>query len=128
MKVHPTMQHLIQQRRDETGWTVRALADATGGAVSHQSLSDIATGKRKEWPRSVEAISGLARALNVSEQTVLMAYATGLGIPIPAQPSLLALQLPASTDLLTAAERNHIVGLVIALTEGRTRSENEQSA
>lgn len=118
MSRHPTLQQLIAQRRDETGWTVRALAAATDGAISHQTMSDIATGKRKEWPKSTATVTGLARALNLSEQTIILAYAAGIGFTIET-PSMLAAQLPATADRLTGAERNHIVGLVHALTAGR---------
>lgn len=117
---HPTIQELIQHRRDETGWSLRAIAKATGDRVAHQTVSKLASGPPREWPKNVETITGLAAALNVPEDTIVLAFASAMGIPVRRQPSLLALQLPASADLLTAAERNHIIGLVQALTAGRT--------
>lgn len=117
---HPTIVDLIRRRQDETGWSLNAIATATCGRVSRQTMSNLAAGKTSEWPKSLDTIHGLSTALAVREETIVLAYATALGIPIASAPSLLAVQLPAGTEYLTAAERSHIVGLIRALTEGRT--------
>lgn len=110
---------LILQRLDEQGWSRREFADATGGVVSHQSLSAIIAGP-KQWPKHNDTILGLARALAVHPETVVLAYATALGIPIQAQPPRLVTALPESTHLLTGPEITHIAGIITALTHGRT--------
>lgn len=117
---HPTIPDLIKARQDDTGWSLNAIANATGGRVSRQTMSNLAAGRANEWPKSTDTITGLAAALAVREETIVLAYATTIGVPIAAVPSLLAVQLPAGTDLLTAAERSHIIGLIRALTDGRT--------
>lgn len=126
MEQHPTIQDLIQRRLDETGWSIRAFAKATGGTVSHQTVSKLASGAAREWPKNAETILGLASALNVPEDTVVLGFASSIGIPVRRQPSMLALQIPRSADLLTTAERTHIVGLVHALVAGRV-AEGEAS-
>ena len=117
---HPTIVDLIRRRQDETGWSLNAIAGATGGRVSRQTMSVLAAGKTSEWPKSTDTIRGLSVALGVREETIVLAYATTLGLPIASTPSLLAVQLPAGAGYLTAAERSHIVGLIRALTDGRT--------
>ncbi|AXC38118.1 immunity repressor [Gordonia phage Mulch] len=116
---HPTIRDLIEDRKRVTAWSYQALSDASGGSVSRQTMFDLGTKPPKSWPSDPNTILGLARALNVPEETIVLGYAASFGIPLRGQPSLLALQLPASTDLLTAAERTHIVGLVNSLTAGR---------
>ncbi|WP_411815540.1 hypothetical protein [Gordonia sp. SND2] len=122
---HPGIAELIRLRQDETGWSLNAIATATGGRVSRQTMSNLAAGRATEWPKSTDTVTGLATALGVREETIVLAYATTIGIPISKTPSLLAAQLPANTDLLTPAERNHILGLIRALTDGRTPDQGD---
>ncbi|WP_448222796.1 hypothetical protein [Gordonia iterans] len=124
MTEHPTITDLITARREETGWSYRTLAAAGGNLVSHQQLASLGTAGPREWPKTTDTIAGLAKALDVREDTIVLAFAAALGIKIPTQPSLLAVQLPATTDRLTAAERTHIVGLVRALTTDRPEPAN----
>lgn len=114
-----TIGELILARLDGQGWSRREFSDATGGVVSHQSLSAIIAGP-KQWPKHNDTILGLARALAVHPETVVLAYAAALGIPIKSQPSRIVTALPESADLLTGAEVTHIAGIITALTHGRT--------
>ncbi|WP_148281563.1 hypothetical protein [Tsukamurella sp. 1534] len=86
--------------------------------MSKKTFNDLATGTPKSWPAPT-TIAGLARALSVPDDTIVLAIAASLGVPVRTHTSLLALQLPASADLLTPSERGYIVGIVKSLTAGR---------
>ncbi|AKJ72203.1 hypothetical protein TPA4_38 [Tsukamurella phage TPA4] len=101
-----------------TGWSYQDLAHASGDVVSKKTFNDLVMGTPKSWPTPA-TIAGIARALSIPDDAVVLAIAASLGVPVRAHPSLLAMQLPASADLLTPSERSHIIGLVKALTSGR---------
>ncbi|KXP08063.1 hypothetical protein AXK57_16400 [Tsukamurella pulmonis] len=120
MRTHPSIRDLIEERKRDTGWSYADLAHASGDLVTRGTIHSLATGTPKSWPKTTATITGLAQALNVPEETVVLAYATSFGVAVRSQPSLLALQLPATTDLLTATERAQIVGIIRSMTEGRS--------
>lgn len=116
---HPTIKQLLDDKRRETGWSYNEMAEAAGGTVTRAGIHHLMTNPIKSWPKSPETITGLARMLNVREDVVVLAYAASIGIPVCQPPSLLAAMLPDRTDLLTQAERTHIVGIINALTQDR---------
>lgn len=125
MHAHPSIRDLIEDRKRDTGWSYADLAHASGDLVTRGTVYGLATSPPKSWPKARTTITGLAQALNVPEETVVLAYATSFGVPVRAQPSLLALQLPATTDLLTATERAQIIGIIRSMTENRSPTNDE---
>lgn len=117
---HPTIRDLIELRIEQTGWSYQSMSDASGGVVGRQTIYELVANPVKSWPKNVSTITGLAQALNMTEEVVVLAYAASLGIPLRKQPSLLALQLPPSADLLTSTERAHIIGLIQSIVADRT--------
>lgn len=116
---HPTIRDLIAARVASTGWSQRELAYASDDMVSHQTVQDLAAAPPKAWPKTNRTILGLARALDVTPETVVLAYAASLGIPVKARQPLISIQMPPSADTLTAAERNSIVALIRTMTADR---------
>jgi hypothetical protein len=121
MPAHPTIQQLLQEWRDHTGWSYAMMSKATGDVVARNQLHELTTGQPRSWP-DTKTVIALAEALSVSEQTVVLGFATSLGLPITTEGSLLATMLPRSADYLTLAERTHVIGIVTALTKGRSET------
>lgn len=120
---HPTLRELIRARQQVTGWSQADLEKASNYQVKKQSFGEWVNYAPKSWPKRNETILGLAEALDVTPETVILAWATSLGLPVKVRQPLIALQMPPAADTLTDAERNSIIAMIRAITAGRDVSE-----
>lgn len=113
----PTISDLVRAARDG-GLTYRELearSQRAGFGVKFQTFEVLANQGPLAWPKSVDTIRGIAAALDITEQAVVLGYAASLGVRVTPQPRLVA-GLPPSTALLTEPMRDAILGLIRAAT------------
>lgn len=103
----PSIKELITAALD-AGKTVRQLEADSGDRVRFQTFQELSKHPPKQFPKYASTIVGMAAALNVSESTVVLAYATGLGIPVSAGP-MFALRLPPGVDTIEPAMQDAII-------------------
>jgi hypothetical protein len=115
---------LVQAAMD-AGASLRDLEERAGGAVQFQAFSKVARSQLTQMPRSAEAFEGYARALGVDVRTVVLAFATELGLDVRDNQSPLAAMLPAGTDRLTPGQARAIANLVLEITLGLEKSSEE---
>jgi hypothetical protein len=116
----PSIKELITAALD-AGKTVRQLEADSGDRVRFQTFQELSKHPPKQFPKYAETITGMAAALNVSESTVVLAYATGLGIPVSAGPTF-ALRLPPGVDTIEPSMQDAIIQVArAALQSGRPR-------
>lgn len=116
----PTIRDLVRAALD-AGKTVRQLEIDSGGLVRFQTFQELSARPPKQFPKRIDTIIGVATALNVSESTVVLAYAAGLGIPVHAG-STFALRLPPGVDNIELPLQDAILQLMrSALSVGAGR-------
>lgn len=103
----PSIKDLIRAALD-AGKTVRQLEADSGDRVRFQTFQELSNHPPKEFPKQAKTITGMAAALNISESTVVLAYATGLGVPVSAGPTF-ALRLPPGVDNLDPSMQDAII-------------------
>jgi hypothetical protein len=103
----PTIRELIRAALD-AGKTVRQLEADSGDRVRFQTFQELSNNAPKQFPKQADTITGMAAALNISESTVVLAYATALGIPVETG-STFALRLPPGVDHLEPAMQDAIL-------------------
>lgn len=111
-----TITDLIRAKLDG-GKSVRELARDSGGRVKYQTFDDLSRTAPKAFPKDMKTVAGMSAALDVSETAVVLAYAASLGADVRVE-SMLAQQLPRSTERLRPEMRNVIVALINAATIG----------
>jgi hypothetical protein len=111
----PTIKDLIRAELDR-GKSVRDLEADSDGAVKFQTFQELSSRPPKQFPKSVETIRGMARALRLDETTVVLAYAKGLGIDIHAG-SVFALRLPPDVDQLDPQMQNALIAVARAAAQ-----------
>jgi hypothetical protein len=122
----PSIKELIRAALD-AGKTVRQLEADSGDRVRFQTFQELSNHPPKQFPKHAETIAGMAAALNVSEMTVVLGYATGLGIPINTGSSF-ALRLPPGVDNLDPPMQDAIIQLTRAALQSGTRRRVVNSA
>lgn len=115
----PTLRDLIDRHTDQTGESRRALGERSG--VSPQTLGTWVAGTIKTFP-DPETIRAFARATAYTEQTVLLAIASTLGIRLTETGAPLVNMLPPGTDNLSQADVEAIRAVVRQLVEARRAS------
>lgn len=116
----PTIRELVRAALD-AGKTVRQLEIDSGGLVRFQTFQELSSHPPKQFPKRAATILGVAAALNLSESTVVLAYAAGLGIPVHAG-STFALRLPPGVDNIELPLQDAILQLMrSALSVGAGR-------
>lgn len=111
----PTIRDLIRAELDR-GKSVRDLEIDSGGVVKFQTFQELSNRPPRQFPKSVETIRGMARALRLDETAVVLAYAKGLGIDIRAG-STFALRLPPDVDRMPPQMQNALIAVVRAASE-----------
>lgn len=111
----PTISQLIAAQMDATGRSYRDMSRASGSRVKHQTFQELRNTPPKSWPKNVETIRGMSAALDVTEKSIVLAFARSLGVEV-AGDSMLAHQLPRSAGHLGPSERNAIIALIRAIT------------
>jgi hypothetical protein len=120
----PTIKELIRAALDN-GKTVRQLEADSGGRVRFQTFQEWSNAAPKNFPRDVhETITGMAVALGVTETTVVLAYARGLGVRI-AGASPFALRVPPGVDGVDAAVQESMLSLMRAIVRMETAAQSD---
>lgn len=115
----PTIKDLIRAALDN-GKTVRQLEADSGGRVRFQTFQELSNAAPKNFPRDVhETITGMAVALGVTETTIVLAYAKGMGIRI-AGGSPFALRVPPGVDSVDSAVQESMLSLMRAIVRMET--------
>lgn len=121
----PTIKDLIRVELD-SGKSVRDLEVDSGGRVKFQTFQELSNRAPRQFPKAPETIRGMARALQVDETTVVLAYARGLGIDVAAG-SMFALRLPPGVDELDPQMQNALIGVVRAAATSGVRARGVDS-
>jgi hypothetical protein len=130
-----TIKDLIRAALDN-GKTVRQLETDSGGRVRFQAFQEYSNNAPKNFPRDMETITGMAIALGVSETTIVLAYAKGLGVRV-APGSAFSLRVPPGVDQLDHPVQESLLGLMRSIvrmeaaaagTSSEARKEKEDSA
>lgn len=122
----PTISELIHTQRDATGLTYRQMADraaASGHPVKYQQFQELATRGPKGWPKDSATVKGLAFALEVSERSIVLAFARSFGLDVSEGSSLLEVLLPAGTRDVDPGLQQAIAGVVRAAVQAQHESE-----
>ena len=119
-----TLRDLIQRHIDSTGESRRALGDRCG--VAHQTLGYWWNGSIKTFP-DPETMLAFANATRTPIETVLLATARTIGLPVHGVPDLAAM-LPPGTDNLSARERDAVLAVIRALVDARRPSDRARPA
>lgn len=107
---------LIQTRRD--GRSYAELSRSADGVPSPQRWQQLVALEPKTFPEQ-PAIRGIARALNVTERTVVLAAATSLGIEMNITDPLLIMGMPDGIRDLTTADCGVVWAVTAALIAAR---------
>lgn len=113
----PTISELVLTQHEALGLTYREMADRAalaGFRVKYQTIQELATRTPKQWPKASATIRGLAEALQVSQRTVVLAFARSFGLDVSSDASLLELLLPAGTRDVHPGLQQAIAGVVRA--------------
>jgi hypothetical protein len=110
----PTITDLIRGALDDEGRTVRDLERDSGYQVKFQTFQELANRAPRQFPKETKTITGMARALNVSETSIVLAYAQGLGIQIDGVANTFALRLPADVATIEPDMQNAIINMARA--------------
>jgi hypothetical protein len=116
----PTISELIEQRKTFLGLSYREMsekADRAGLHVKHQTIQALATERPKQWPKETETIRGLAEALDVPEQLVVLSFAQSFGLDVRLDRSRLASLLPSQAAALPGSVQDAIAMMVRALVD-----------
>lgn len=113
----PTIRDLIREAL-AAGKSVRDLEADSGYQVKFQTFQELSNSAPKQFPKKLETIDGMARALHATESAIVLAYASGLGVPVTSR-SDFALRLPAGVDDLDEPMKRALISVVrAALTPG----------
>jgi hypothetical protein len=110
------------------GKTVRQLEDDSGGLVRFQTFQELANHAPKQFPKDPKTITGMAAALNVPESTVVLAYATGLGIDVHNASSNFTLRLPPGLDRLDPVMQDALITLARAAVKTQKNLSDDAQA
>lgn len=98
---NPTLQALVADRKG--GRSYEQLAALSGGRLSRARIQQIATREMKAFPDAA-TLAGLARALDVPVQEVVLATARSLGLEVRGGTSGDALLVPGGKNLSAPAQ------------------------
>ncbi len=113
---------LIRERAHDLGATYRELearSERAGFKVKYQTFAQLATSGPKAWPKEPETIKGIASALQVTEESVVLAFAATFGLNI-SRKSQFSASLPLGVDRLNPQVRDSFLRLIrdVLETEG----------
>jgi len=90
---------------------MEAISEAAGYKVRHQAFNTLANRGPEGFPRHVETVKGIAVALDLTEEEVLMGYAVSLGIPVRGKSSF-ETRLPPRVDELDPEIADNLIRLI----------------
>lgn len=120
---------LIRERAHELGATYRELearSERAGFKVKYQTFAQLATAGPKAWPKEPETIKGIASALQVSEESVVLAFAATFGLKI-SRKSQFSASLPLGVDKLNPQVRDSFLRLIRDVLETEGSGEHASS-
>lgn len=109
------------------GRSVRDLERDSEYRVKFQTFQELSNHPPRQFPKEVKTITGMAKALHVTETAVVLAYAQGLGVPIDGLNNTFALRLPAGVAAIEPEMQSAIINMARAAVkrELHTREGNE---
>lgn len=103
---------------------LEARASNAGHRVKFQTFSELANNAPKSWPKRTETISGLAAALDVTERTIVLAFAESLGVDVGRVG--FADLVPRGADVMEPEMREAVLAVIRAATKGAEDEAQEQ--
>lgn len=97
--------------------TYAGLEKASGGVVKAQRWNQIANGIRVTLFPEPRTIKAMARALNVGEEVVLLAFAREIGLDVGRHRNRFADLLPPGVSKLSEKKQAAILSVIHAMTE-----------
>lgn len=114
----PTIAELLTHYRDLTGASYDDMSDLVGGAITGARFHQLTTEPPNAFPRPA-TLQHLANLLHLPVTTVILSFATSLGLSVDTSPSALAMTLPPGTDNLTDTDRQAVLAVIRALVDAR---------
>jgi hypothetical protein len=115
----PTISELLAQYRDRTGASYDEMSRSVNGEITTAWFHKLTTQPPKSFPRDADTVQALADLLQVPVATIVLAFASSLGLPVTQSSSMLLLTLPPGTDNLQPADVAAIRAIVRQLVEAR---------
>lgn len=112
--VQKTLQELITARMRERGWSYADLARRSGDALTKGRWQQLGSGSRMSHFPEPDTVMLLVSALEFDVNTVVLACAASLRLPVSLRGPDLAQLLPAGTDRLTERMRDAILAIIRA--------------
>lgn len=110
---------LIRTQAGTTGRTYREMQEVSARAgykLRYQTVAELANEAPSGFPRHMDTIRGLAIALDVSEKTVLLAYAESLELNMDTESSFVQ-QLPPSVRNLSPEITDKLIALIRSILD-----------
>lgn len=120
----PTIADLLLEYRRLTGASYDDMSRSTNGAITHGRLHQLATEPPSSFPRNAATVQALADLLQVPVATIVLAFASSLGLPVAASGSMLSITLPPGTDNLDPGDVEAIRAVVRQLVQARTQEKS----
>lgn len=127
--VQNTLQELIQARMHERGWSYADLARRSGDALTKGRWQQLGSGSRMSRFPEPDTVMLMVSALEFDVNTVVLACAKSLHLPVSLRGPDLAQLLPAGTDRLTERMRDAILAIIraaVAETLAQTSAETAE--
>jgi len=116
----PTIAELITAYRDRTGTpSYEVMARKVRSELQPNRLHQLHTATPKSFAEA-RTMELLAELLEVPVATIVLAYASSLGIPVKDSSTELARTLPPGTEKLTLEDRDAIRAIIKALIDARS--------
>lgn len=121
---NPTLQALVADRKGDRSY--EQLAALSEGRLSRARIQQIATREMKAFPDAV-TLAGLAQALDVPVQEVVLATARSLGLEVRGGASGDALLVPGGRNLSTPAQEA-LLTMARELSKAGARDDEREAA
>lgn len=91
----------------------------SGNALTVARLQQLATTPPREFPKQARTVEALASLLEVPVATIVLSFASSLGLAVHGSSPILAVSLPPGTDNLTPEDRDAILAVTRQLVAAR---------
>lgn len=119
----PSIADLIAAYRQRTGHSYNDMARRLRNEITSQNLQKMGSLPIRQFPKTPRTIQLLAELLDVSTTTVVLAYASSLGLPVRQAGTMLEVTLPPGTDDLTVEDREAIRLITRQLIDARRQGQ-----
>lgn len=115
----PTIAELLTRYRDLSGASYEDMSRSVNGAITTAWMQKLTTQPPKSFPRNAATIQHLADLLQVPAATIVLAFATSLGLPVSQAGTALSITLPPGTDILETRDVEAIRAVIRQLVDAR---------